>query len=281
MLAGCKIQNPINISAIYSFFNRIYPEGYFFKGEAHDFYEVVCVLNGEVGITAGNNVFVLKSGEMTFHPPSEFHAIWREGATPPEVVIFSFSALPFPSVNGKIFALDDKEISVIKLLMSDFNKIFDTSDDINVNITIKQSKNNEAILFTKRLEAFLIEVFSSSEIFKSAYSSQSSTLFSKILSVMEDNLSSSLNLSDIASLCGVSIPTLEKTVYKYLGYGAQAHYNTLRMQKALTLLLGGSNVNEVAVSLGFSNQCYFSARFKKFYGYPPSKAKNNAYSVEE
>ena len=280
MFAGCKIPNPINISTIYSFFNRTYPEGYFFKGEAHDFYEVVCVLAGEVGITAGNNVFILKAGEMTFHPPSEFHAIWREGEIEPEVIIFSFSAMPFPKVNGKIFALDSEKSAAIKGLMCDFNEIFDIRDDIDVSVTIKHARNNDAILFAKRLEAFLIEVFSSYEIFKSAYSSQSSTLFSKILSVMEENISTPLNLSDIASICKVSIPTLEKTVYKYLGYGAQAHYNTLRMQKALTLLLAGANVNEVSSSLGFSNQCYFSARFKKFYGYPPSRAKNKIYSEE-
>jgi AraC-like DNA-binding protein len=45
------------------------------------------------------------------------------------------------------------------------------------------------------------------------------------------------------------------------------------MNKAQAMLINGSNVKETALSLGFSNQNYFSARFKKYYGYSPSSVK--------
>ena len=88
---------------------------------------------------------------------------------------------------------------------------------------------------------------------------------------MEKSISEPLTVSEIAEKCGISVPTLEKTVYKYLGYGAMAHFNTMKMQRAHTMLLGGSSVKETALCLGFSNQSYFSSRFKKYYGFSPSQ----------
>jgi len=78
---------------------------------------------------------------------------------------------------------------------------------------------------------------------------------------------------NLARLCEISVPTLENTVNKYLGYGAIAHFNVMKMQRAHTMLLSGSNVKETAFALGFVNQNYFSARFKKYYGYSPSMIK--------
>ena len=71
----------------------------------------------------------------------------------------------------------------------------------------------------------------------------------------------------------MSVPSLEKTVRRYSGCGAMSYYNELRMQKAAELLSEGSSVKETALSLGFSNQNYFSTSFKKWSGKAPSEIK--------
>ena len=48
------------------------------------------------------------------------------------------------------------------------------------------------------------------------------------------------------------------------------YYNELKMRKATELLKDGKSVKEVALSLGFSDQNYFSLRYKKWAGVPPS-----------
>jgi len=269
MIKGCKIINPLSINRLYSFFQKKFEKGYFFKGESHDFYEVVCVLSGNVGITAGRNVFTLRAGEMTFHPPGEFHAIWDEGESAPEVIIFSFSASTFPNPRGKIFSLSEEEIQKISTIRKKITQCIGEHMK-----SILPGEEMRAALTVKETECFLISIFGENVGYSAKSTAQSTNVFSNILYVMEKNISSSLSVSDIANLCGISIPTLEKTVSKYLGYGAMAHFNTLKLQRAHTLLLSGMSVKEVSLSLGFLNQNYFSARFKKYYGYAPSRVRS-------
>ena len=221
------------------------------------------MVSGSVGITAGKDIFTLSKGEMTFHPPGEFHAIRDEGESSPTVIVFSFDANYFPSVNGKIFMLTDEQFSYI-------NEIYDTiSESVSKDNEIIPGKETGLALAIKKTEIFLLSTMCRSSDY-STDARQGSLMFSKILSVMERELSSALNVTKMAELCQTSVPNLEKTVYKYLGYGAMAHYNSLRLQKAHELLMNGKSVKEASLSLGFSNQNYFSARFKKQYGYPPS-----------
>ena len=266
VIKGCPIKNLLSINRIYTFFDKKFKKGYFFKGESHDFYEVVCVLSGSVGITAGKNVLKLGERELTYHPPGEFHAIWDEGESSPEVIIFSFSASAFPNTDGKIFHLTEGAASELSDIYENVIKCFDDPPE-----RIKDGKEALAAITVKRLEAFLISALGDNSSYSTVYPKESTVLFTNILSVMESGISDSLSLSEIAELCKISIPTLEKTVYKYLGYGVMHHYNTLKMQRAHTLLISGLNVKETALMLGFSNQNYFSSRFKKYFGYPPSK----------
>ena len=138
-------------------------------------------------------------------------------------------------------------------------------------MSVEDEKQIPAALAVKKLELFIISTLCNETGIKVNSARQSSKLFSRILTVMNKNINAQLSVSEIAELCGSSIPTLEKTVYKYLGYGAMNHYNILRLQKSHAMLLEGMSVKEVALSLGFSNQNYFSSRFKKYFGYPPSK----------
>ena len=79
-----------------------------------------------------------------------------------------------------------------------------------------------------------------------------------------------MTADELAKQCGMSVPALEKTVKKYTGHGAMKYYNELKMRKATELLKDGKSVKEVALSLGFSDQNYFSLRYKKWAGVPPS-----------
>ncbi len=48
-------------------------KNYFHEIETHDYWEMVYIDKGEMLCTAGNNRFISKSGEMTFHKPQESH----------------------------------------------------------------------------------------------------------------------------------------------------------------------------------------------------------------
>ena len=52
------------------------------------------------------------------------------------------------------------------------------------------------------------------------------------------------------------------------------YIDELRMKKAIELLGHKTfTIEQIAETLGYSNQFYFTKRFKKYYGMPPSKYK--------
>ena len=262
----CPVKETVRLSSLFTFFRKTYSLDFTFQGESHDFYEVVCVLDGKAGITAGKNVYTLSAGQMILYPPAEFHAIWSDYGSSPEILIFSFRAEKFPEIQDRIYALTPEQIEEIKSVYSAAERAF-VLEDINVKGVRSQA---EAEKIVRRLEIFLLSVFDTGNGRAEQAHSRSGENYYHIVSVMERNLEEELTADSLAKQCGMSVPALEKTVKKYTGHGAMRYYNELKMRKATELLKDGKSVKEVALSLGFSDQNYFSLRYKKWAGVPPS-----------
>ena len=271
----CRVERLLNIDGFYTFSKQKFVKDYFFRGESHNFIEVVCVLEGRVGVTAGKNVYMLSGGQMTFHAPDEFHAIWAGEDSEPESVILTFSASAFPKMRRPVYQLSVQMLSEIKELYQTAGKIF--VFDGHTVLSVKPGMETIAAAFVKRMEYFLLTVIADSDNEAPDAQRYCSENYTRVMSVMERNIDKALTVSELAELCGVSVPTLEKTVYKYLRCGAMTYYNVLRMKKASEMLSEGKSVKETSFSLGFANQNYFSASFKKHYGYPPSKLKDRTF----
>lgn len=267
----CQIDRLLNIDGFYTFSKQKFIKEYFFRGESHSFTEVVCVLEGRVGVTAGKNVYMLSGGQMTIHVPDEFHAIWAGEESEPESVIFTFSASAFPKIRRSVYQLSVQMLAEIKELYQSAERIFVI--ERHAVRSVRPGMETAAAAFVKRMEYFLLTVIADSDNEEPDAPRYCSENYTRVLSVMEKNIDKALTVTELAELCGVSVPTLEKTVYKYLRCGAMTYYNVLRMKKACEMLSEGKSVKETAFSLGFANQNYFSASFKKHYGYPPSKLK--------
>lgn len=269
----CPVFPFLSVHSLFTFSTQRFNDGYDFKGETHDFYEVVCVTDGKVGITADKNVYVLDAGQMILHPPGEFHAIWSDRGASSETVIFSFRADPFPEQKKRVFRLSRERLNEIKSIFRAAEDAFRM--EAHCVVAIKDGKAACAAAVVKRLEVFLLDVFEDGKNDENAakYTGRSAENYIRILSVIENGLSEPLNASTIAELCNMSLPAVEKTVFRFAGCGVMAYYNGLRMQRAAELLSSGASVKEAAISVGFSDQNYFSARFKKWSGAPPSAWK--------
>lgn len=262
----CPVNETVRLTSLFTFFRKTFMCGYAFQGESHDFFEVVCVLDGKAGITAGKNVFTLSAGQMILHPPAEFHAIWSDYGSSPEILIFSFRAERFPEIQDRIYALTPEQIEEIKAVYSAAERAF-VLEDINVK---EVRSHSEAEKIVRRLEIFLLSVLDAGNGRAELTYSRSGENYYHIVSVMERNLEEVMTADALAKECGMSVPALEKTVKKYTGRGAISYYNELKMGKATELLKDGKSVKEVALSLGFFDQNYFSLRYKKWAGVPPS-----------
>ena len=80
----------LNVSKIITIFYMEFSKNFCYDGESHDFWEMVYIDKGEMICTADKKQFVLKSGEMTFHKPNEFHNLSGDGNVAPNVSIITF-----------------------------------------------------------------------------------------------------------------------------------------------------------------------------------------------
>ena len=154
----CPVKNTLRLASLFTFSRRKFPGNYSFKGESHDFTEVVCVTDGKVGITADKNVYVLSAGQMIVHLPGEFHAIWSDCGTEPETVIFSFRAEAFPDIARRVYRLSPERLTEIKGIFRAAERAF-VLENNNVE-RVREGMEAEAAAVVKKLELFLLSALS-------------------------------------------------------------------------------------------------------------------------
>lgn len=255
----------ISIKTIYTAYSGRLEKSHYFAGEQHDFWEMVIVLEGKIGVTAGSDVFELRGGQAVIHEPMEFHRLWSEGDVRPKIIIFSFSASGMPKYRSKVF-----EIAGLKKtgeILAAIRENYET-DGINI-VGVKNGAFPENQIALKELEIFVLEVLSNQLHTQGVKKSQTAQNYSKIIEVMEKNIDKGLSVNDIAAMCHMSEINLKKTFSRYSGMGVMAYFNKMKISRARDMIENGVSVKEAATALGFSNQNYFSTVFKRITGNSP------------
>ncbi len=265
MNKGVKLKKAVEIQKFFSFFKENMKNGYSFDGEFHDYYEVVCVLDGKIGITSEADAFILTSGQAIIHSPMEFHKI-RSFSDYSNVIIFSFEGTICDELFGKIFKAECNEIGEI---FEDIKQIFEFSGIYPVSV--KSGMERDLQFVVNRLESFVCSVIKSP--FTGAANPKNTEIYLSILSVLEENIEKCLTLDEVARLCNMSVPSLKKNFAKYSGMGVISYFSGMKMKKATTMLRRGMSVKETAFALGFTDRNYFSYAFKKITGKSPSEFK--------
>lgn len=269
MFGYVNTEDIFRINVLYTAFSERHESSYYFGGEYHNFWEIVIVTKGELGITAGSDVFMLKKGQAVIHEPMEFHRLWSEGKVETEYIIFSFKASGVPKISSKIFEIKDLDITyaILKNIQENFkvhhNNVVEINDPDGVayQTTIKE------------LEMFILETLSERIEKRKDVKTQPAKNYTRIVNIMESNIDKKLSVAEIAKLCNMSEVNLKKTFSRYSGMGVMEYFNHLKITAAIERLKRGETVQETADSLGFLNQNYFSTVFKRITGKNPTYYK--------
>ena len=90
------------------------------------------------------------------------------------------------------------------------------------------------------------------------------------IELMQNHLSDTLTLEQLASLVDISTRQLNRMFMKTLGKTTMSFYRELKLEKSKVLLRNGRmSISEVSEGMGFSNPSHFSNSFTKLYGYSP------------
>ena len=103
-----------------------YTSDFYFPGETHPFWELVCVDAGEITVEAGEETLLLKKGDVLFHAPNEFHSVKADGKSSPSIVVISFYCNS-PAIwrfQKKCLRISDKEKSLLAKIITEGKGVF-------------------------------------------------------------------------------------------------------------------------------------------------------------
>ena len=139
-----KFDTVFNVKSIVTLFYMELNKNFKYDGESHNFWEMVYIDKGEMICTAGKNRFTLKSGEIAFHKPNEFHNLEGNNVDSPNVSIITFDCnnTAMSYFDGKIFKLNHQEKFFLSQLFAEGLSCYEMEDENNPLIKKKHSKNN-------------------------------------------------------------------------------------------------------------------------------------------
>lgn len=267
MYGYVDISDVFRIKTLYTAFTEVIGSDYFFVGERHNFWELLVVAEGEVGVTAGEDAWILHKGQAILHPPMEFHRVWSSG-NPGRIIVFSFDAEGLPPDAGGSFGVSDPERADV--LLKELKMCFERK---GINVVAVKSPRGHADALLKRWELFILELMDQKRRLRHEEKPRTAKNYAAIVKVLEEHVCENLTVREIAELCNMSQISVKQTFSRYTGMGIINYFNRLKIQRAIHLLQTGSSVQETADTLGFSSQNYFSTVFKRITGKTPTAYK--------
>jgi AraC-like DNA-binding protein len=266
-------ERPIHIEGIASVFVKRLKEGYMFSGHIHHVnWEMVYVVDGCVGVTAGDRVVKCRAGTIIFHQPNEFHRIWNSenGESVIMIVSFLIKGASIDCLREKIITLTDDEQSTMHKL---HDMIMENAVELHGELSAKPSFHGNHFLsaqFCTLLEHQLYRCATSNN-FVISKATKNSSLFSRAVNSMKSHIGDNLTIKEFADELQISQSHLKRLFQRYAQTGVHEYFLTLKVNHAKTLLSQGESVYHTALAVGFEDQNYFSTAFKRITGVPPSK----------
>lgn len=248
-----------------------------FCGESHDFWEFNYIDKGCMVVTIEGKEYLLKSGELIFFQPNEFHSLEAKELSAPNHTVVSFvsNSKAMKYFKNKIIALNSAERKLLSILLREGLSAYSPIEKQPpiTGMTEKESAPIGAVQMTfNLLEEFLITLLRRSEsgisigtrLLSPMYYESLPDRIKEIAKYMEQNIRTSLSVSQIAKHFLLSESGLKKLFARDVGCGVTDFFNNMKIEKAKEYIRENEmNFTQISDELGFSSIHYFSRLFKK------------------
>lgn len=296
---GLEVKKYFEIKKIFSVHYFEYLNDFVFDGEKHNFWEFICVDNGNVDIKAGDKKIHLKKGELAFHEPGEFHAVSATGDSAPNIIVVSFScndkAMNF--FKKKLFKIDEKERNLLSDIIIEAKQLFSCrlDDPYLQNMPIKnESLFASTQMLSLYIAQFLIHIYrryqnprfikeiSTDPVHINFKSYRDKVLFLRVIEYMKSHISEKLTISMICKENLVGKSQLQQLFKYYLDIGIIDYFNHLKINTAKTMIRNRRlNFTEISEKLGYNSIHYFSRQFKEISGMTASEYLSSIKALAE
>jgi len=276
-----------NVEKIITIFYMELSKNFYYDGEKHNFWEMVYIDKGEMICTADEKRFILKSGEMTFHKPNEFHNLSGDSNIAPNVSILTFECKSrvMKHFEGKIFKLNAEEKSLLSTLFAEGLSCYQLEDERNPLLqklkVISPSPFGSSQMTKNLLEIFLIKLCRNTDIvtkeMRQSYIIDGEAVsynVMEILDYLKSHIYGKLTIHDLATHLGKSESNVKQIFAEYRNGGIIRYYNALKIKEARKLIREGKyNMTQISDLLQYDTPQYFSKCFKSETNMTPSEYK--------
>lgn len=281
-----KVARDIEIRKVHCLYYFRFSAGYPLPGEKHNFWELVYMDSGEAEVTAGDRSIILRQGEIIFHQPNEYHRIWTNRSSSPNVMVISFSTSSpaMEAFAGACLTANAEHKRLLWQIIAEgrhlYGPLLDCHRDLDKDMRADAPIGSLQLIFTY-LETLLVllarartpvEKGREGWPFHNADEVRAAEVTQQLLNHMREHLSDRLTFDDLCRFCGMGGTSLKTLFRRYNGMGVMQCYQQMRIDEARRLLRTGlHNVSEVSEILGYSSCQYFSMQFKQLMGVSPTQ----------
>lgn len=282
-----SMKNTINVSKIIHFLFKKFTGGEVDAYGAHNFWEMVYLESGEVTVSFDDSTTQLFPGDALFLKPGQNHSINSEsnsGGTLFFILFKSDSEAMRLFEDFKISLNSEQKALVYKLYdeaknIFSFDAKYKTSNTLSSVGLITKAPLGAQQLFKIYLEELLISIGRVIEknaniILYTSKEELETLVFQKAVEKISQSIYSDFCVELLTKSLGYGRTYISTIFKKHSGLSIIEYYTSLKIEEAKRLLKENSlSVSEIAETLNFTNQYYFSRVFKKVEGTSPSDYK--------
>lgn len=277
-----SVENVISVKKLVCFYAHEYIDIFDYRGEQHDFWEMVYVEEGQLVEISGEKTHQLSAGDVIFHKPNVFHRTINPSRTDIKAYDISFQC---PSRAMDFFkdykgSLSPASQQIARMLVEEGKRSFVPYSTPNGDNTIAVKKDAPVggqQMYRIYLEALLINILREQSsrqplpVFASKDDFQK-TLHAQIEDYLKENVYGNLSLEKLQHRFSYSNTFLCTKFKEQAGESIMQCYNRLKIEEACRLMQRvGLSLAEISAQLGFNNPYYFSRVFKKIKKVAPSE----------
>ncbi len=244
---------------------QICEKNYTWGPGVRDHYLLHFIVKGKGKYTVNGKAYNVGQGEMFYSKPGELIMYTADSTQPWEYYWVGFNG---PYANKLTFRLPFKNnLHVHKCLQPE--KIKKSIYNI---FNFRGSEPYSEVMMVGRLYVLLANLIKEAQISEPKKFNLSSQYVNNAIKYIQFNYSQDIGIDDIAKSVGVSRSHLYRVFVNNIGRSPVDYLTEYRINEACYLLKNSQlSIAEIAVSVGFYDQFYFSRVFKKVKKVPPSK----------
>ena len=244
---------------------QICERGYTWGPGVRDHYLIHYVVDGKGTYTVNNTVYELRAGDIFLAKPSQLITYSADKEEPWEYYWVGFNGACANKLVLQLPFREDMPTHHCKNAERVKKALF------NIFLSRGPEPRNETLM-VGYLYLFIAELMQEAMDLEPHASNSSSQYVINAIKYIQFNYSHDISIDDIAKAVGVSRSHLYRVFMSNVGQSPIDYLTSYRISEACFLLKNSQlSIAEIAVSVGFFDQFYFSRVFKKSKGVPPSK----------